>query len=344
MSMVGFMVYYTHFLDPFKAHRALLSPRPEAGPAAADHSQPGAKPIDIPLLIMGGYSYGAMIATQLPPIEDILPLFSSPETPSPAAEIRHRAQQLAQQQTTVISSIFAARAEHSGDSLKHRSRGVRIGFHEEGSPRRSHDSRRSLSLEEAEEKIKKGLHDLAAKAKLGRKHGSTGSGESHELKDGVIPAQEKEKGVKHLEVIESLVTPRTAYLLVSPLQGIVTNLATMNFKPTSIGSWFTKGNNNTLEPPAPAAGIAGRGTATEAAAAEQKLVEGPTLSVFGDQDIFVASKHLRKWAARLEQAAGSNFVAHEIATAGHFWVEEGVLDLMRERVQEFAAGLLALHE
>ncbi|KJK78360.1 hypothetical protein H634G_06533, partial [Metarhizium anisopliae BRIP 53293] len=50
-SVVGFTVHYAHFLDPF-----------------AD----GAPRRQRPVLLMGGYSYGAMVTAQMPPLDRLL--------------------------------------------------------------------------------------------------------------------------------------------------------------------------------------------------------------------------------------------------------------------------------
>ena len=103
--------------------------------------------------------------------------------------------------------------------------------------------------------------------------------------------------------------PKAAYLLISPLQGFVSNLATMSRSPSD-------------------------------AAAEAKLRQCPTFAAFGDNDMFVPVGKLRSWAAKMESRGGSVFRSEEIDGAGHFWVEEGVLGMMMGKVKEFVNELV----
>ncbi|KAL6360069.1 hypothetical protein LRP88_05768 [Fusarium phalaenopsidis] len=112
--------------------------------------------------------------------------------------------------------------------------------------------------------------------------------------------------------------PKPAYFVISPLQGLVTHLATMSLVPTALVK-----NRDPHD-----------------VAAEEKLIWNPTLAVYGDTDVFVAVHRLRAWTARLGDRPGSGFRGREITTAGHFWVEEGVLDTMKDAVGGFAEELL----
>ncbi|KAJ2894247.1 putative acid phosphatase [Zalerion maritima] len=283
MSMVGFMAFYVHHLDKVSATK--------------------------PVLLHAGYSYGAMITSQIPPLNDILDHFSEPAPGSSATEIRLRAQNLASQ-FTVTSSATAGR--HGSPRL-----GIRIGGDED---RRSIDARRST---DTDERLRRGVHDILAKAKLHRQSGSVDiAKDSRDVKGG-----DKGDEVLHyhqaMAKTDTICLPalsladffRPAYLMVSPLQGVITTLATMSF--------LRRGHD---------AGSDER--------AERKLVENPALALFGDQDVFVAAKRLRQWGARLEAQTDSQFRAHEISTAGHFWIEDRVLYIMRDAVGTFASELL----
>ncbi|KAM5350633.1 hypothetical protein ACJ41O_007138 [Fusarium nematophilum] len=315
-TFVAFILHYVHYLDPFRPQSAdSLVPSQPSSPTKA------VKPLDVkagrtrPILLMGGYSYGAMITTQLPPLDAILQPFVAPIAGSDAAEVRLRAAHLAEQQNVVLASARAAMLEHG--SMRGRSkRGVRIGGDEGGSPRRSHDShgRRSFSLD-AEDKIRRGVHELMAKARSGRHSQrlfhSPSEGQSS---TAVVPPPPGE----HLPAILDLTMPRPAYFVISPLQGLVTHLATMSLVPSALVK--NKGPHDV--------------------AAEEKLVWNPTMAVFGDTDVFVAAHRLRSWTGRMEERNGSMFKGCEVTTAGHFWVEEGVLDKMRDVVGGFAEELL----
>ncbi|KAH7166339.1 Alpha/Beta hydrolase protein [Dactylonectria macrodidyma] len=325
-TMVAFVVYYVHHLDPFRPHS---SSSDGFGPQPARLSPPSDAPLPIlpppvcPVLLMGGYSYGAMITTQIPPLYAILEPFASPPAGSDAAEVRLRAEHLAQQQNVVLASARSVMLERGIRSPS--KRGVRIGGDEGGSPRKSHEShggRRSFSFD-AEDKFRRGVHDFVAKAKSGR-HGHKLFHAKADSRDRAVtpppqpPQPSQPQPDDKLAAIRDLTMPNTAYLLISPLQGLVTHLATLSLVPTA---------------------LAKRKTPHEAEA-EEKLVRNPTLAVFGDTDVFVASHKLRTWATRIEGRQGSKFQSHEVTTAGHFWVEEGVLHQMRDEVAAFADRLL----
>jgi hypothetical protein len=276
---------------------------------------------------MGGYSYGAMVTAQLPPLAQILEPFACPRADSHAAQIRLRAQHLAEQQNLILGSMRSAmqRIRNPHDVAKRP--GVRVGGHEgDRSPRRSHDGsgRRSFSLD-AEEKFRKGVHEFMAKRKAKHPHlhwsshrrpasSELARGGTGNAQDGGTTEAEVEKEEEQLPAVAGLVRPRPAYLLVSPLQGVVTHLAAMSLLPSKM-----KQHDD---------------------AAEEKLVSNPALAVFGDNDGFVPVGKLRAWMARLCAKQGSLFTGREVATGGHFWGEEGVLYLMTEYITTFSDALI----
>ncbi|KAG8413341.1 hypothetical protein J3458_012915 [Metarhizium acridum] len=287
-SVVGFTVHYVHFLDPFNDEASKQSP----------------------VLLMGGYSYGAMVTAQMPPLDQLLEPFARPHADSHAAQVRLRAQHLAEQQNLILGSARSAVLQVRGPHATiGRAGAVRVGGDEgDRSPRKSHDSlgRRSFSLD-AEDRFRRGVY-LMARARARRSASSDGGNEPRPPQD-----KQDERG-ETLPAVTGLLRPRPAYLLVSPLQGLVTHLATMSLLPSRL-----RRRHDDAE--------------------EKKLTENATLAVFGDNDVFVPVGRLRAWVARLA-GQGSLFAAREVASAGHFWGEDGVLDLMTESVEAFAAGLI----
>lgn len=346
MSFVGFISHYAHHLDPFRPkpdHPALDALHPSDASQPSPPLEPGG-PASLPLLLLAGYSYGAMITVQLPSLESISTAFATPASGSPAAEIRHRAEHLATAQNTVLGDARAAASRHQqGTKSPRKSLGLRVGGDED--IRRSHDSVRRSFSSEAEEKLRKGVADVVARAKRGHHHhkGKKGvSDGSSGIRDGKddsgLPAVSS--GDDRLPALPSPPQYRTAYVLISPLQGVITNLATMSFsnpfskkkaKESPARTPVESSQPNDEDQP-----ISGP-TQSEA---EQKLVRNPTLAVYGDQDVFVAARKLRDWARRLEGYPNSRFRAHEISTATHFWTEERVVYLMQEAVKTFAEGVL----
>ena len=263
--MIGFLVYYIHHLD---------ASRPDDA--------------ERPVFLLAGYSYGAMITTQLPPLQAVIASFSTPSTNCDAGQIRSRAESLALQQREILHAH-----SHRGS--------LRVG--EGGSPRKSRDSwRRSLSIDDAEEKLRKSMRDFRAKT-LPR-HSSSHPG-SPSRRPALPPSPPE---VVSFSAMPGLIQPRPAHLLISPLQGIITQLATVSRSP---------GNG----------------------AAEAKLWQHPTLAVYGDGDGFVPVGKLRSWTTRMEGIEGSKFRGREIRGAGHFWIEEGVLARMAELIDAFVTEL-----
>lgn len=325
------MVHYIHFLDPFSQVSAPDGSIEDTTHAADIPRSVAAStsPTEIPALLMGGYSYGAMITAQMPPLNKLLEPFASPHVDSNAAQIRLRAQHLAEQQNVILGSTRSAVMQvRSPHSPTRRPCGVRVGGDEgDRSPRKSHESggRRSFSLD-AEDRFRKGVHEFMAKRRAKHPHLHFHSGHRRSASSEIVRnnarEQEDEKGggaveieEEKLQVITGLLRPRPAYFMVSPLQGLVTHLATMSLLPSRMRHDSDDGS-------------------------EEKLVLNPTLAVFGDNDVFVPVGRLRGWMAKLGGSEGSLFTGYEVATAGHFWVEEGVLHVMTERVGAFASGLI----
>ncbi|CCC12709.1 unnamed protein product [Sordaria macrospora k-hell] len=143
--------------------------------------------------------------------------------------------------------------------------------------------------------------------------------------------------------IQHLVAARPAYLLVSPLQGLINNLASFNLLPRR-PSW--KGLTRSMSSPAATASPTGElspssDTALSLEEAEAKLVRNPTLAIYGDNDGFVPVRKLRPWAARLEGIPHSSFRAHEVSGASHFWAQGRPAYTLKDAIKTFAESLLA---
>jgi alpha/beta superfamily hydrolase len=321
-----------------------------------------------PALLLAGYSYGALITTQLPNLSSINSVFSTPEVGSAAAEIRFRAEQLAMKQNEVIASIVAsaeAKSEGMSDSGHAHRRGrslhdalsprtcstassIRVGGEETNADIRkaSHDSpvRRSFSID-APEQIRKSIdkvrslgrhHKDSAQPNSPQGHASTPSRSPTPLDGGSslgtsAPTSPAAPDKLPLLALDDL---QPAYLLISPLQGLIISLATMWTSSSSTISPFpslpTKKHNPKSE---------ARTQKPPSAFPDHNLFTNPTLAVFGTDDIFTSSKKLRAWATRLQNARNSRFCHVEVQGAGHFWHEDGVADVMRGVVREFVSGL-----
>jgi pimeloyl-ACP methyl ester carboxylesterase len=338
MSVVGFVSHYVHFLDPFRPtfEREPTSPGLTSVTSAPATPLP---PIDAPILLFSGYSYGAMVTTNLPSLETVLAPFNTPIFGSPPAEIRLRAQHLAETQNAVLASARAAAIDRHTSRSPRKSLGLRIGGDEEN--RKSHDSRRSISSD-FDERLHKGVTEFMAKARKGNRKNRSSEGLGVAI-DDINDAQKDPPAPEHLLPVPHRASYRPSYLLVSPLQGVVTSLATMSFGsplaslsrrlPTRSVSWSGRSvrdtepvNDKSREPPA--------------SDAEQKLVTHPTLAIYGDRDSFVPVRKLREWVSRLEGMPSSKFRGHEVSSAGHFWAQGNVAGIMRDAVKTFAESVL----
>ena len=162
-------------------------------------------------LIIGGYSYGSLIATLLPLTEDILKRFAKVNKGTPEAEIRLRAVSLAAQwnkDALLYHEAQQARKTRSHDKLRTSAQCMTMALGgeecESGGRRVSHEGRRSLDA------VRRSME--RSRKKLLRRHTSEAS--------------------KHTLVIESLVPvdiplPQTHYLLISLLQPPISMFATM---------------------------------------------------------------------------------------------------------------------
>jgi alpha/beta superfamily hydrolase len=323
-----------------------------------------------PVLLLAGYSYGALITTQLPSLSSINSIFSIPEIGSAAAEIRLRAEQLAMKQNDVFASIMAsalAKSECMSDTGHTHRRGrslhdtlsprtcsaassIRVGGEETNADIRkaSHDSpvRRSFSID-APEQIRKSIDRVRSLGHRPKDSAQLNSPQRYASTPSPLDGADSlpSLGTSVPEAPTALATPdklpllalddlQLAYLLVSPLQGFITSLATMWTSSSSIISHSlplpTKKRNHNSEARTPQA---------PSTFPNHSLLTNPTLAVFGTDDIFTSSKKLRVWARGLQDTRDSRFRHVEIQGAGHFWHERGVADVMRRAVREFVSGL-----
>lgn len=300
-----------------------------------------------PRLLLAGYSYGALITSLIPPIiSSFVSPFQTPVLGTAYAEIRLRAECLAKQQTELIdnqittlletSTHHRARSTNADDALRsprsRKSSGVRMGGGED-LRRSSHDSFRSRSID-APEMVKKSVdrvrsigkhkrmapvrantHDsvtsLVHNSRPGTPHSSKQS-----LQDDSQAKLDEEAAIKAIPGV--LIGLQTGYMLVSPLQGVVHNLATM---------WTSKCMD-------------GKDSISEN---EMKFTIDPTLALFGDDDIFVSVKRLRAWAEKVSNVAkdrGDGLFWHkEITGAGHFWHDQKAVKELQEEIKDFVRTL-----
>lgn len=369
ISFIGFMVYYLSHLQPptssdqfqplkdievenelprLSPIQSQVVPVPESFSRDSNPLSPHEEiSSGQPLLLLSGYSYGALITTSLPPIlASITSRFQDPAGGSPQAEIRSRAVFLGDQQNELMNDHFSSLvSNNTGAEVRaftstrvrgaSRSGGVRMGGHEDlrKSSHESHKSRASFSLDPH---VKKSVERVRSLAKHShRRHSSAGS-----VASSKSPMQETEGPERSSEVstaedqgaLAAIPNPardmRVAYLLVSPLHGWINSLATMCLFGSITKKSTPEEDSGMLLP--------GR---------DAKFTIDPTLALFGDDDVFVSVNKLRAWATRIQEACERrgrghpNFVHREISGAGHFWHDHEALQILRDEVKIFVSAL-----
>lgn len=201
-SFAACFMHYMSLIRPFPETNTTFSP--EQSLARPARQQPSdALPDQIPLVVLGGYSYGSLILKYLSPVLSILQRFSNPLAGSAADEILMRAHKLADQSNLEwINQIRDAERKKRGKKHEHKT-SLTVGG-EETSPdkrRSSREAKRSLDISRSLD-LGQRLRSLSHRR---RRHES--SAESLE-----------ETGV-------NIAIPEVRYLLVSPLTPPISTLA-----------------------------------------------------------------------------------------------------------------------
>lgn len=241
-------------------------------------------------LILGGYSYGSLIASHVLAIDGILERFADAQQGTAESEIRLRASGLAARwnhDAQLYQEIHRGRSFTAhGDLSPANSMSTIVGGEESdpGSRRPSREPRRSMStVRRSFERTRQGLG----------KHFSNERRVSTESEERLSSTP--------------LQAPEVYHLLISPLLPPVSNLATMFTRLTA--SPFREGllkDSLTYD-----------GT--------ENLHSCETLAIYGSKDLFTSRKKLRAWSEALSARPNSRFQFHEVLNAGHFWREEGVV-------------------
>lgn len=315
-----------------------------------------------PVLLLAGYSYGALITTQLPSLSDIHSIFAMPEIGTAAAEIRIRAQQLARQQNTIFSSITASaqvRSDPSSDSghsyrcgrglhdapssqVHSAASSIREGGEETrpGIRRASHESLVRHPFPEAPERTRKSIDRVRSLDSPTKDNAHSESPQHH-----VSAYPEPPTPLYGAPSLNSPSRPekppslalddfQPAYLLISPLQGLITSLATMWTHPSSSSPSASSTPSPKYNPQSELAP-----SQPPPSSPDHNLLTYPTLAVFGTDDIFTSNKKLQAWAARLQRPRNSRFRHLEVKGAGHFWTGHGAVQALRRAVRDFIHDL-----
>ena len=201
-SFAACFMQYMSLIRPFPTPDTTLAPDQStvrAPTRQASDSLPG----EVPLVILGGYSYGSLILKHLPPVPSILQRFSSPLAGSAADEVLLRAHKLADQSNLEwINQARDVEQETRRRKYEHKT-SLTIGG-EETTPdnrRSSRETKRSL--------------DIPRSLDLGQR-----------LRSFSHRGQRPGNSASSLEQTEgNVMVPEVRYLLISPLTPPISTLA-----------------------------------------------------------------------------------------------------------------------
>ena len=256
-------------------------------------------------LICAGYSYGSVMARRAPTAKDLATSFSKASAGSTEKEIFLRADNLARlhHERSIGEKNNATKSSHLSTGT------MAIGGQE------SQSSRQSMGREHSASRHGLDLDSIKRRIDIFReRHKSTGR-----------PNRASESsGTDDLKFLEDAAQLQTSYLIVSPPLGFGISLITA-FAPLSFES--TVGSFRHLTPP----------TKDDT---EDHLVQHQSFAVWGEKDSLQSSHHVRKWVRRLEARHDSMFHGKEIAGAGHFWQEGGVVIQLKEAISGWLSTLV----
>lgn len=325
-------------------------------------------------LIVGGFSYGALIAMFLPSsLTAILEPFQHPQPGSPHSEIRLRAAHFATEQSSLLATqleylLAKANTQHkrgrsqpSETSLhnpktRQASSGVRVGG-EEDLRRASHDSyrpRNSFNLAETPEKVRKSIDRVRS---LARDKGHFASATSPIRSPTNVKRQNSSDSFTSFDRRTSKgqfsSAPRPA---TPPSQD-------PNLIPVQPQTLLPKHPPSYLLISPPINYLSGLASlwssASRAREAEiqHKLTDNPTLAIFSDNDEFVSVRRFRTWADKLaafkseepgdpgsdvkgEGDGNTLFRYREIPNGGHFWRNREAVAALKEEIKRFVYDYL----
>ena len=250
-------------------------------------------------LLLGGYSYGALLSIQLPPLQSILDQFKRASMGSAEAEIRLRAERL-------VHGL--QRAEPRGrqpraSALLHGEPAFVYGGEESepGTRRPSRDLPRSMEI----------LRHSLDRSR--RRLGGRPSSDEHLPSSPRSPRSPRTE-MRHADIA----VPLLRFLLVSPLLPPL--------------SWLIATSTSSLS----MLGAQPK-TYTESSdcSGEGKLHRNRTLVVYGNKDSFTSAKRLQKWSAQLRNKSSSGFQSREVDGVSHFWLEDSADSRLRAAITEW---------
>jgi pimeloyl-ACP methyl ester carboxylesterase len=313
VSFYGFMLCLANAV--VSATHAADSATPTSAPA----QQP---PTRAPTLILGGYSYGSLIASCLPSYEIVDSIFTQAGPGSTEAEIRNRADKAGRDLLAYFAMSRSGSIGRGRSSLRvsdidsSPKRNVAMGGYDSSEAASRRISRDSSRVSFDGEKVRRSLDRVGQRIRA-----QVSSSERDSPAEIHTPTVETPSELVS-PAREELVKVQIVYLLISPLLGSVSLATTMFSRPT-----FELRDRKT-----------GRVRIKDTLRQEDKLVDRKTCIVFGTKDVFVAERKARKWAEGLS-ARNRQVSWSQIEGAGHFWIEKGAMDGLLRVVQAWLPSI-----
>ncbi|KAK7567438.1 hypothetical protein IWX49DRAFT_223814 [Phyllosticta citricarpa] len=348
MSFAGALVCYVH---------ALKLPGESSSPTS---KTPDVNELPVQI-VFGGYSYGSLVVTRLPPIDSLLAPFQSAPTSHAASTIHQLASSLAVRTTEeLVEQHDASKKQHQLSPTSprrtfesRRKSPVTVGGYDSepaatagGGKRKSQDAgasgRRSLSL------------DLRRPQSWGKELRSSFHAPRHhrqQERTATVDKRQADDVDAHPPPLPApgqlAISP--AYLLISPLLPPLSFLIAPSLAPSTAVL--------------PSFSLSLFSSSASRSSSSNPLTMHPTLILFGANDGFTGSKRLRAWCSKLAAEAEAEVVQGqmhtnnntpivatpprtnprfawlEVAGAGHFWLEAGAMRQLRGRVKTWAEGL-----
>jgi hypothetical protein len=261
-------------------------------------------------LILGGYSYGSLIVTQLPPIVEVLACFRKPSKWT--SDILLRARELALETNTSASHQRESRGrlpdapsrrQHKRQSSSQHS--IIYGGNDSPSPADRHNIDPIHNSVDFQTRIKHVMH------------------RTHKPSSSTISTTSSKHSEDITDSMPALPHISPHYLLISPLLPPLSNF--LSLSPTTLFSW----RHHDHQPPT--------------------LAHHPTLVVYGTKDMFTSSSKLDTWCKKMDTLSTQNkglssFRWRKVDGAGHFWREKGVEAELRFSVREWVGEVVGKEE
>lgn len=241
-----------------------------------------------PVLLLGGYSYGSMIAAHLPSVQLVGDCLLNASHGSSEKEIESRAHELGLAFLGYCEShqLRGREGRKVSDTASLGGAAVTVGGY--GSLDAGRRISRDRSLRKVEvDRVRHSVERVRRKL-TSRRSDSPGR-------------DPRDDGAVETRQAHAIVVPRLHFLLVSPLLGSVASLATM----FSRLKFERRGITGVRDLPS--------------TAPEEALASNSSLIIYGTADHFTSAARIKAWCERVEAKPGSLLVSREVPGAGHFW-------------------------